>query len=64
MFYFVVFFFCAQEHILHAELFLLKQKYAEDDHSLTFTIPIYDPLPPQYFVRALLLPTVCSYWTV
>ncbi|EOD12464.1 hypothetical protein EMIHUDRAFT_422149 [Emiliania huxleyi CCMP1516] len=42
-----------QEHVLHSELFLLKAKFAEDDHSLTFTIPIYDPLPPQYFVRVV-----------
>jgi pre-mRNA-splicing helicase BRR2 len=42
-----------QEHILHSELWLLKAKFAEDDHSLTFTIPIHDPLPPQYFVRVV-----------
>jgi len=42
-----------QEHILHSELFLLKAKFAEDDHSLTFTIPIFDPLPPQYFIRVV-----------
>ena len=42
-----------QEHILHSELFLLKHKFAEDDHALTFTIPIFDPLPPQYFIRVV-----------
>ncbi len=42
-----------QEHILHHELFLLKAKFAEDDHTLSFTIPIFDPLPPQYFIRVV-----------
>ena len=42
-----------QEHILHHELFLLKAKFAEDDHTITFTIPIADPLPPQYFIRVV-----------
>jgi len=42
-----------QEHILHSELFLLKHKFCEDDHALTFTIPIFDPLPPQYFIRVV-----------
>jgi len=40
-----------QEHILHAESFLLKAKFAEDDHTITFTVPIFDPLPPQYYIR-------------
>jgi pre-mRNA-splicing helicase BRR2 len=43
-----------QEHILHYELFILKKKFAEDDHSISFTIPIFDPLPPQVCVS---LPT-------
>ena len=42
-----------QEHILHHELFILKSKFAEDDHTLSFTIPIFDPLPPQYFIRVV-----------
>ena len=42
-----------QEHILHHELFLLKAKFAEDDHTLSFTVPIFDPLPPQYFIRVV-----------
>ncbi|UXI15487.1 Somatostatin receptor type 1 [Sarcoptes scabiei] len=39
------------EVILHYEYFLLKQKYAQDEHFVKFFIPIYDPLPPQYFIR-------------
>jgi len=39
------------EYILHHQYFLLKKPYAEDDHTVTFTVPISEPLPPQYFVR-------------
>lgn len=42
-----------QEHILHTETFLLKAKFAEDDHTLSFTVPIADPLPPQYYIRVV-----------
>ena len=39
------------EVILHHEFFLLKQKYAAEKHMLTFYVPIFEPLPPQYFIR-------------
>jgi pre-mRNA-splicing helicase BRR2 len=39
------------EHILHQELFILKEKGAEEEHTLNFTVPITEPLPPQYFIR-------------
>ena len=42
-----------QEHILHSEIFLLKAKFAEEDHTLNFTVPIFDPLPPQYYIRVV-----------
>ncbi|KAJ1627390.1 Sec63 Brl domain-containing protein [Pavlovales sp. CCMP2436] len=41
------------EGILHHELFVLKARFAQDEHVLTFTVPISDPLPPQYFIRAV-----------
>eukprot|EP00271_Cylindrocystis_brebissonii_P012705 TRINITY_DN317_c0_g1_i1.p1 TRINITY_DN317_c0_g1~~TRINITY_DN317_c0_g1_i1.p1 ORF type:complete len:2233 (-),score=420.67 TRINITY_DN317_c0_g1_i1:1930-8628(-) len=41
------------ESILHHEYFLLKMQYADEDHLLTFTVPIFEPLPPQYFVRII-----------
>ena len=41
------------EIILHHEYFLLKSKYAQDEHSLKFYVPIFDPLPPQYFIRCV-----------
>lgn len=41
------------ETILHHEYWLLKRQYAGEEHLLSFTIPIQDPLPPQYYVRVL-----------
>ena len=39
------------EHIYHHEYFLLHKKKHKEMHELNFTIPIFEPLPPQYFVR-------------
>lgn len=39
------------EIILHHEYFLLKSKFATDEHSLKFFVPVFEPLPPQYFIR-------------
>jgi pre-mRNA-splicing helicase BRR2 len=39
------------EIILHHEYFLLKQKYAEDEHLVKMFVPVFDPLPPLYFIR-------------
>ncbi|CAO2183145.1 unnamed protein product [Urochloa humidicola] len=41
------------EHIIHHEYFMLKKQYVDEDHTLSFTVPIYEPLPPQYFVRVV-----------
>ncbi|XP_047332165.1 DExH-box ATP-dependent RNA helicase DExH12-like [Impatiens glandulifera] len=39
------------EYILHHEYFYLKKQYIDEDHTLNFTVPIYEPLPPQYFIK-------------
>lgn len=39
------------EVILHHEYFLLKAKYATDEHTIKFCVPIFEPLPPQYFLK-------------
>ena len=39
------------EYILHHQYFLLKKAYAEEEHTVTFTVPVTEPLPPQYFVK-------------
>lgn len=42
------------DHVYHSEYFLLHKKHAltHEPQDLVFTIPIFDPLPPQYIVRA------------
>ena len=39
------------ETIYHTEYFLLHRQQAQQPHTLSFTIPIFDPMPPQYFVQ-------------
>lgn len=41
------------EYVLHHEYFILKKQYIDEDHTLDFTVPIYEPLPPQYFIRVV-----------
>ena len=41
------------EVILHHEYFLLKAKYSEDEHVINFFVPVFEPLPPQYFIRVV-----------
>jgi activating signal cointegrator complex subunit 3 len=43
----------ASEQIYHSEAFLLYKKGMGDTHEVCFTIPIFEPLPPQYFVRLI-----------
>jgi pre-mRNA-splicing helicase BRR2 len=39
------------EALVHYESFNLKAKYAGEEATITFTVPLYDPMPPQYFIR-------------
>eukprot|EP00002_Diphylleia_rotans_P001075 TRINITY_DN10590_c0_g1_i1.p1 TRINITY_DN10590_c0_g1~~TRINITY_DN10590_c0_g1_i1.p1 ORF type:complete len:1715 (+),score=334.69 TRINITY_DN10590_c0_g1_i1:82-5226(+) len=41
------------ETIHHIEQFMLFKKQKDEVHKLCFTIPIFEPLPPQYYVRAV-----------
>eukprot|EP00049_Salpingoeca_infusionum_P013623 m.254457 g.254457 ORF g.254457 m.254457 type:complete len:2135 (+) comp15493_c9_seq1:187-6591(+) len=41
------------EVMLHTEMFLLRQRFAELEHHLEFFVPITDPMPPQYFIRVV-----------
>ncbi|QHO44722.1 U5 small nuclear ribonucleoprotein kDa helicase [Arachis hypogaea] len=41
------------EYILHHEIFMLKKQFIDEDHTLNFTVPIYEPLPPQYFIHVV-----------
>eukprot|EP00850_Spirogloea_muscicola_P017869 SM000157S02099 [mRNA] locus=s157:242304:257751:- [translate_table: standard] len=43
------------EHIYHSDVFNLNRKMVSEgrDLKMTFTIPIFEPLPSQYYVRAI-----------
>eukprot|EP01132_Coremiostelium_polycephalum_P002462 gene2462-3044_t len=41
------------EKILYYEYFNLKKKMIQEDQIVSFTVPLSDPLPPQYYVRVL-----------
>ncbi|KAJ2592446.1 Pre-mRNA splicing [Coemansia sp. RSA 1722] len=38
------------DRLLHAELLVIRRAYALDEHVVEFTVPLGDPLPPQFFV--------------
>ncbi|CAM9601882.1 unnamed protein product, partial [Hapterophycus canaliculatus] len=39
------------EHVYHSENFLLKKKRMKESQELSFNIPVFEPLPSQYWVR-------------
>lgn len=41
------------ELILHHEYFLLKQKFAQDEHLVRFFVALFEPVPPHYFIRVV-----------
>ncbi|KAI3955130.1 hypothetical protein MKX01_034159 [Papaver californicum] len=42
------------DHIYHSELFALTKKMARgESQKLSFTVPIFEPHPPQYYIRAV-----------
>ncbi|KAF5370279.1 hypothetical protein D9758_006929 [Tetrapyrgos nigripes] len=41
------------EIILFHDNFLLLQRYAEDEHSVTLTVPMFEPVPPNYYISVI-----------
>ncbi|KAL1514923.1 hypothetical protein AB1Y20_004002 [Prymnesium parvum] len=41
------------EHIYYKEQWMLHKAHKDESQQLIFTIPLFEPLPPQYFVRAI-----------
>ncbi|CAK9312234.1 unnamed protein product [Citrullus colocynthis] len=41
------------DHIYHSELFTLAKKKAREPQRLSFTVPIFEPHPPQYYIHAV-----------
>ena len=37
------------EIILFHDSFVLRQRYAEDEHNVTLTVPMFEPVPPNYY---------------
>lgn len=49
------------EHVYHSETWMLTKKMMrEPEHRLAFTIPIFEPLPSQYYIRCRTFPH-CSF---
>ena len=38
------------EVILFTDTFILRQQYAGADHNVTITVPMFEPVPPNYFI--------------
>ncbi|KAF8631115.1 hypothetical protein AX17_005160 [Amanita inopinata Kibby_2008] len=38
------------EVILFHDTFILRQRYAEDEHNVTLTVPMFEPVPPNYYI--------------
>ena len=45
------------DKVLHHERFHLRKRELETAHVRVFNVPLFDPLPPQYFIRV-----VCDRW--
>jgi pre-mRNA-splicing helicase BRR2 len=41
------------EIILFHDSFVLHQWYAEDEHNVTLTIPMFKPVPPNYYISII-----------
>ncbi|PWN50035.1 Sec63-domain-containing protein [Violaceomyces palustris] len=41
------------EIVLYHDQFLLLQRYAEEEHTVTFTVPMTDPVPPNYYISVV-----------
>ena len=38
------------EILLYYDTFVLKSRYAQDVHTMSFTVPLFEPLAPNYFI--------------
>ncbi|KAK7208425.1 Sec63 Brl domain-containing protein [Myxozyma melibiosi] len=44
---------CDGENILYHDLFVVRRQYAQEEHIVEFTIPIAEPVPPNYFISVI-----------
>ncbi|CAG9313946.1 unnamed protein product [Blepharisma stoltei] len=41
------------EIILHYEQFMMKKKHSDSQHVVVFTVPLFEPLPPNYYIKVI-----------
>ncbi|KDQ53780.1 hypothetical protein JAAARDRAFT_136540 [Jaapia argillacea MUCL 33604] len=41
------------EIILFHDTFMLRQRYVEDEHNVTITVPMFEPVPPNYYISVV-----------
>jgi pre-mRNA-splicing helicase BRR2 len=41
------------ENVLFSDTFILRQRYAEDEHNVTITVRMFEPVPPNYFISII-----------
>jgi pre-mRNA-splicing helicase BRR2 len=41
------------EQILYHDSFVLRERFAADEHFVTITVPISDPVPPNYYISVI-----------
>ena len=41
------------EVILFHDTFVLRQRYAEDEHNVSLTVPMFEPVPPNYYISVI-----------
>lgn len=41
------------EVVLFTDTFILRQRYAEDEHNMTITVPMFEPAPSNYYISVI-----------
>lgn len=39
--------------MLFHDTFILRQRYAENEHNVTLTVPMFEPVPPNYYISVV-----------
>ncbi|CAL1708453.1 unnamed protein product [Somion occarium] len=41
------------EIVLFHDSFILRQRYSQDEHNMTLTVPMFEPVPPNYYISVV-----------
>ncbi|KAK6455315.1 RNA helicase-related protein required for pre-mRNA splicing [Scheffersomyces xylosifermentans] len=55
---------CDGEKILYCDRLVIQQKYAGREHLIDFTVPVFDPVQPTYFINFVSEKWLQSEWKV